>query len=44
MNIKEVAMARGIADTGERLGYVHAGEAGRGVPGDGTLDRAGFAL
>ena len=37
-------MARGIADTGERLGYVHATEASRGVPGDGTLDRAGLAL
>ena len=37
-------MARGIADTGGRLGYVHAVEARRGVPEDGTLDWAGLAL
>ena len=37
-------MARGIADAGERLGYVHASEACRGVPGDDTLDSAGLAL
>ena len=37
-------MARGIADTGERLGYVHAAETSRGVPGDGTPDWVGLAL
>ena len=42
MNIEEVAMASGIADAGEHLGYVHASEANRGVPGRGTLDWAGL--
>ena len=42
MNIEEVDMARGIADAGAHLGYVHASEANRGVPGRGTLDWAGL--
>ena len=42
MNIEEVAMASGIADAGEHLGYVHASEANRGVPGRGTLDWTGL--
>ena len=37
-------MARGIADGGEHLGYVHATEVNRGVPGRDTLDRAGLGL
>ena len=42
MNIEEVGMVRGITDAGEHLGYVHASEANRGVPGRGTLDWAGL--
>ena len=42
MNIEEVGMARGIADAGGHLGYVHASESNRGVPGRGTLDWAGL--
>ena len=42
MNIEEVSMARGIADTGGHPGYVHASEANRGVPGRGCLDRVGL--
>ena len=42
MNIEEVAMASGIAGAGAHLGYVHASEANRGVPGRGTLDWAGL--
>ena len=42
MNIEEVGMASGIADAGAHLGYVHASEANRGVPGRGTLDWAGL--
>ena len=37
-------MARGIGNSGERLGHVHASEAGQSVPGGGTLDWAGLAL
>ena len=42
MNIEEVGMALGIADAGGHLGYVHASESNRGVPGRGTLDWAGL--
>ncbi len=42
MNIEEAGMARGIADAGRHLGYVHASESNRGVPGRGTLDWAGL--
>ena len=42
MNIEEAGMAPGIADAGGHLGYVHASESNRGVPGRGTLDWAGL--
>lgn len=42
MNIEEAGMAQGIADAGGHLGYVHASESNRGVPGRGTLDWAGL--
>ena len=42
MNIEEVGMAQGIADAGDLLGYVHASESNRGVPGRGTLDWTGL--
>ena len=42
MNIEEAGMAQGIADAGSHLGYVHASESNRGVPGRGTLDWAGL--
>lgn len=35
-------MAQGIADAGGHLGYVHASESNRGVPGRGSLDWAGL--
>ena len=41
MNIEEVSMAKGFANAGGHLGYVHLSEPNRGVPGRGTLDRAG---
>ena len=41
MNIREDIMAKGFADAGEHLGYVHLSESNRGVPGWGTLDWAG---
>ncbi|MBD0866591.1 MAG: sugar phosphate isomerase/epimerase [Rhodobacteraceae bacterium] len=41
MNIEEVSMARGFADAGEHLGYVHLSESNRGVPGRGTMDWTG---
>lgn len=38
MNIEEAGMAKGFADAGEHLGYVHLSESNRGVPGRGTMD------
>ena len=35
MNIREVIMAKGFADAGEHLGYVHLSESNWGVPGRG---------
>ena len=38
MNIEEVSFARGFADCGPHLGYVHLSESHRGVPGQGMVD------
>lgn len=38
MAIEEAGFAKGFADAGPYLGYVHLSEANRGVPGRGTLD------
>lgn len=41
MNIEEASMEEGLADAGPFLGYLHASESNRGVPGRGTTDWAG---
>ena len=38
MNIEEEGIAKGFADAGEHLGYVHLSESNRGVPGRGNID------
>ena len=37
MNIEEVSMAKGFADAGTHLGYVHVSESNPGAPGRGYV-------
>jgi D-psicose/D-tagatose/L-ribulose 3-epimerase len=41
-NIEEVSIAQAVADSGDRLGYVHVGESHRGYLGTGSADLDGL--